>query len=103
MRRVADDPRPVTLVVVVGIVAGEVGKGLSGIGGAEAGAAVGKGVAGLGFFSFEGTDAGGDVGELDVGVVVAADVGVETPVLGRILDLQCEGIEDLGVSVDGTE
>ena len=92
-----------TLVVAVGIVAGEVGEGFSGVGGAEAAAAVGEGVAGLGLFSFEGADAGGDVGELDVGVVVAADVRVETPVLGRILDLQCEGIEDLGVSVDGTE
>jgi hypothetical protein len=70
---------------------------------ALAAVAVGEGVAGLGLFSFEGTDTGGDVGELDVGVVVAADVGVETPVLGRILDLQCEGIEDLGVPVDGTE
>jgi hypothetical protein len=76
-----------TLVVAVGVVAGEMGEGFSGVGGAEAAAAVGKGVAGLGFFSFEGADAGGDVGELDVGVVVAADVGVETPVLGRILDL----------------
>jgi hypothetical protein len=103
MRRVADDPCPVMLVVAVGVVAGEVGKGLSGVAGAEAAAAVGEGVAGLGLFSFEGADAGGDVGELDVGVVVAADVGVETPVLGRILDLQCEGIEDLGVSVDGAE
>jgi hypothetical protein len=92
-----------TLVVAVGVVAGEVGEGFSGVGGAEAAAAVGEGVAGLGLFSFEGADAGGDVGELDVGVVVAADVGVETPVLGRILDLQCEGIEDLGVPVDGTE
>jgi hypothetical protein len=101
--RVADDPRPMTLVVTVGIVTGEVGEGLSGIGAAEAAAAVGEGVAGLGLFSFEGADAGGDGGELDVSVVVAADVGVETPVLGRILDLQHEGIEDLGVFVDGTE
>ena len=83
-RRVADDPRPVTLVVAVGIVAGEVGEGLSGIGGAEAAAAVGEGAAGLGFFSFEGVDAGGDVGELGVDVVVAAYVRVKPPVLGRI-------------------
>jgi hypothetical protein len=86
MRRVADDPRPVTLVVAVGIVAGEVGEGLSGIGGAEAAAAVGEGAAGLGFFGFEGVDAGGDVGELGVDVVVAAYVRVKPPVLGRILD-----------------
>ena len=91
------------LVVAVGVVACEVGEGLPGIGCTEAAAAVGEGVAGLGFFGFEGTDAGSDVGELGVGVVVAADVSVETPVLGRILDLQCEGLKDLGVSVDGTE
>jgi hypothetical protein len=102
-RRIADDPRPVTLVVAVGVVAGEVGEGFPGVGGAEAAAAVGEDVAGLGLFSFEGAETGGDVGELDVGVVVTADVGVETPVLGRILDFQCEGVEYFGVSVDGTE
>jgi hypothetical protein len=102
-RRVADDFRPMTLVVAVGIVAGEVGEGLSGIGGAEAAAAVGEGAAGLGFLGFEGADAGGDVGEFGVDVVVATYVCVESPVLGHILDFQCEGVEDLGVAVDGTE
>jgi hypothetical protein len=101
--RVADDPPCVALVVAVGVIACEVGEGFSGVGCTEATAAVGEGVASLGFLSLEGTDAGGDASELGVGVVVATDVGVETPVLGRILDLQCEGIEDLGVSVDGTE
>ena len=91
------------LVVAIGVVAGEVGEGLPRVGGAEAAAAVGEGVAGLGFFGLEGADVSGDAGELGVDVVVAADVGVEPPVLGRILDLQCEGLEDLGVSVDGTE
>jgi hypothetical protein len=79
------------------------GEGLSGVGGAEAAAAVGEGAAGLGFFGFEGADAGGDVGELGVDVVVATYVRVKPPVLGRILDFQCEGVEDFGVAVDGTE
>jgi hypothetical protein len=91
------------LVVTVGVVGGEVGEGLSGVGGTEAAAAVGEDVAGFDLFSFEGAEAGGDVGELDVGVMVAADICVETPVLGCILDFQCEGVEDLGVSVDGME
>jgi hypothetical protein len=91
------------LVVAVGIVAGEVGEGLSGIGSVEATAAVGEGAAGLGFFSFEGADAGGDVGEFGVDMVVAAYVRVKPPVLGRILDFQCEGVEDFGIAVDGTE
>ena len=85
---VADDPLPVVLVVVVGIVACEVGKGLPSIGCVEAAVAVGKGVAGLGLFGLEGVDTAGDVSELGVDVVVAADVGVETLVLGCILDLQ---------------
>ena len=101
--RVADNPPCVTLVVAVGVVARKVGEGLPSVSCAEAAAAVGKGVASLGFLGFEGADAGGDAGEFGVGVVVAADVRVETPVLGRILDLQCEGIEDLRVPVDGTE
>jgi hypothetical protein len=103
MHGIADDPLPVMLAVVVGVVASEVGECLPGVGCAEAAAAVGEGVAGLGFFGLEGADASGDVSELGVDVVVAADVGVETPVLGHILDLQCEGLEDLRVSVDGTE
>jgi hypothetical protein len=102
-RRIADDPLPVVLVVAVGVVACEVGEGLPGVGCAEAAAAVGEGVVGVGFFGLESADAGGDASELGVSVVVAADVGVETPVLGHILDLQCEGLEDLGVSVDGME
>jgi hypothetical protein len=100
---VTDDPLPVVLIVAVGVVAGEVSKGLPGVGSAEAAEAVGKGVAGLGFLSLEGADAGGDVSELGVDMVVAADVSVETPILGRILDLQCEGLKDLGVPVDGSE
>jgi hypothetical protein len=88
MHGVADDPLPVMLVVAVGVVAGEVGEGLPSVGCAEVVAAVGEGAAGLGLFSLEGADAGGDVGELGVDVVVVADVGVEAPVLGHILDLQ---------------
>jgi hypothetical protein len=91
------------LVVAAGVVAHEVSESFPGVGCAEAVAAVGKGVAGLGLFSFEGADVSGDVSELGVDMVVAADVSVEAPVLGCILDLQCEGLEDLGVSVDGTE
>jgi hypothetical protein len=102
-RGIADDPLPVMLVVVIGVVACEVSKGLPSVGCMKAAAAVGEGVAGLGLFSFEGTDAGDDVSELGVDVVVAADVGVETPVLGHILDLQCKGLEDLGIPIDGTE
>jgi hypothetical protein len=102
-RRIADDPPRVALFVAVGIVACEVSEGLSGVGGAEAAAAVSEGAAGLGFLGFKGADAGGDVGELGVDVVVAAYVHVETPVLGCILDFQCEGIEDFGVAIDGTE
>jgi hypothetical protein len=78
----------VVLVVATGVVACEVCEGLPGVGCAEAATAVGEGVAGLGLFSLEGADAGGDVGEFGVDVVVAADVSVETPVLGHILDLQ---------------
>jgi hypothetical protein len=100
---VADDPLPVVLVVAVGVVACEISEGLPGIGSAEVAAAVGKGVAGLGFLGLEGTDAGGNVSELGVDVVVATDVGVEAPVLGCILDLQCEGLEDLRVPVNGLE
>jgi hypothetical protein len=85
---VADDPLPVVLVVAVGVIAGEVGEGLPSVGRMEVVAAVGEGAAGLGFFSLEGVDAGGNVGELGVDMMVAADVSVETPVLGRILDLQ---------------
>ncbi|KAF8460701.1 hypothetical protein DFH94DRAFT_858349 [Russula ochroleuca] len=85
---IADDPLPVMLVMVVGVIAGEVGEGLPSVGCMEAAAAVGEGAAGLGLFSLEGADAGGNVGELGVDVVVAADIGVETPILGRILDLQ---------------
>jgi hypothetical protein len=103
MHSIANDPLPVVLVVAVGVVACEVGEGFPGVGSAKAAAAVGEGVAGLGLFGFEGTDAGGDVGELGVDVVIAADVGVEAPVLGRILDLQCKGLEDLRVPVDGSE
>jgi hypothetical protein len=102
-RRIADDPPRMALLVAVGIVACEVGEGFSGVGGVEAAAAVSEGAAGLGFLGFEGADAGGDVSELGVDVVVAAYVRVETPVLGRILDFQCKGIEDLRVAVDGTE
>jgi hypothetical protein len=65
------------LVVTTGVVARKVGKGLPGIGCTETAAAVGKGVAGLGLFSLEGADAGGDMSELGVDVVVAADVGIE--------------------------
>jgi hypothetical protein len=101
--RVADDPLRVALVVTAGIVACEVGEGFSGVGSAEAAAAVSEGAMGLGFLGFKGADAGSDVGELGVDVVVAAYVHVETPVLGRILDFQCEGVEDFGVAVDGTE
>jgi hypothetical protein len=93
----------VTLFVAVGIVAGEVGEGLSGIGGTEAAAAVSEGAVGLSFLGFEGADAGGEMGELSVDVVILAYVRIEAPVLGRILDFQCEGVEDLGVAVDGTE
>jgi hypothetical protein len=102
-RRVADDPPPVALFVAVGVVACEVREGFSGVGGTEAAAAVSEGAAGLGFFGLEGADTGSDVGELGVDVVVAAYVHVEPPVLGRILDFQCEGIKDVGVPVDGTE
>jgi hypothetical protein len=100
---VVEDLLPVVLVVVAGVIACKVSEGLPGVGCAKTAAAVGKGVAGLGLFSFKGADAGGDVGELGVDVVVAADVSVETPVLGHILDLQCKGLEDLGVPVNGTE
>jgi hypothetical protein len=103
MHGVADDPLPVVLVVTVGVVSCKVSEGLPSVGCAEAAAAVGKGAVGLGFFSLEGVDAGGNVGELGVDMVVAADVSVEAPVLGHILDLQCKGLEDLGVSVDGME
>jgi hypothetical protein len=72
-----DDSLPVVLVVAVGVVACKVGEGLPGIGCTEMAAAVGKGVVGLGLFSLEGTDAGGDMSELGIDVVVAADVGVE--------------------------
>jgi hypothetical protein len=102
-RGVADDPLPVVLVVAAGVVAREVSEGFPGVGSTEAAAAVGKGVAGLGLFSLEGANAGGDVGELGVDMVVATDVGVETPVLGCILNLQCEGLEDFGVPIDGSE
>jgi hypothetical protein len=85
-RGIADDPLPVVLVVAVGVVACEVGEGFPGIGGAESAAAVGKGVAGLGLLGLEGMDVGGDMGEFGVDMMVAADVGVEAPVLGRILD-----------------
>jgi len=78
---IADDPLPVVLVVAAGVVACEVSKGFPDVGCAEATAAVGKGVVGLGLFSFEGTDAGGDVSELGVDVVVVADVGIDAPVL----------------------
>jgi hypothetical protein len=101
--RIADDPSPVALVVAVGIVAREVGESLSGVGSAEAAAAVGEGTAGFGFFGLEGADAGSDVSEFGVDMVVVAYVRVEAPVLGHILDFQCEGIEDLGVPVDGME
>jgi hypothetical protein len=60
---VADDPLPVVLVVATGVVACEVRKGLPGVGCAEAAMAVGEGVAGLGLFGLEGTDASSDVGE----------------------------------------
>jgi hypothetical protein len=103
MHGIADDPLPMVLVVATGVIACKVGKGLPGVGCTKAAAAVGKGVAGLSLFSFEGADAGGDVSEFGVDMVVAADVGVETPVLGCILDLQCKGLEDLGVPVDGME
>jgi hypothetical protein len=84
---IADDPLPVVLVVAIGVIAHEVGKCLPSVGCAEATAAVGEGVAGLRLFSLKGADAGGDVGELGVDVIVVADVGIEAPVLGRILDL----------------
>ena len=91
------------LVMAGGVVAHEVCKGFPGVSSAEAAAAIGEGAAGLGFLGFKGADASGDMSEFGVDVVVPADVSVEAPVLGRILDFQCEGIEDLGVPVDGTE